>query len=57
MLDCGSSDLLTLAHVGLQAAIRDADDLLALLPGDPPARSTPQRSVEKHAAVVAAHAA
>jgi hypothetical protein len=57
MLDSRSHDLLILARAALQAAIRNEGDLLALLP-EPPATSTPRRSVEKHVAQAAetAHA-
>jgi hypothetical protein len=42
MLHSRSSDLLTLARVALQAAIRNEADLLALLDADPPARKPRQ---------------
>jgi hypothetical protein len=42
MLLSRSSDLLTLARVALQAAIRTEADLLALLPADPPAKKPRQ---------------
>jgi hypothetical protein len=42
MLDSRSSDLLTLARVALQAAIRTEADLLAVLAADPPAKKPRQ---------------
>ncbi len=50
MLKSRSSDLLTLARIALESAIRDAGDLLAELPENPPATSTPRRFIEKDAA-------
>jgi hypothetical protein len=41
MLACRSNDLLNLCRVALEAAIRDQNDLLALLPAEPSAGSTP----------------
>jgi hypothetical protein len=50
MLDSRSHDLLILARVGLESAIRSEDDLLELLPPEPSATSTLRRSVENNAA-------
>jgi hypothetical protein len=44
MLHSRSSDLLTLARVALQAAIRNEADLLALLSADPPTKNHRFRS-------------
>jgi hypothetical protein len=38
--DCRSQDTFTLAHVTLEAAVRNETDLLELLASDPPVRST-----------------
>jgi hypothetical protein len=45
-----SGDCIVLARKGLEAAIRNENDLLALLPDDLPATSTPQRATEKNGA-------
>ncbi len=50
MLACRSNDLLKLCRVALEAAIRDQNDLMALLPAEPPATSTPRRSIENNSA-------
>jgi hypothetical protein len=44
-----------MARRALEAAIRDENDLWALLPPDPPQQSKPARSIEKSAQPV--HAA
>jgi hypothetical protein len=55
-----STDFYVLARRALEAAVRNENDLLALLP-EPAATSTPQRSIEKNtpqdAVAVHAHAA
>jgi hypothetical protein len=43
MLDSKSSDLLTLARVALEAAIRTEADLLALLPAEAPPKPAPRQ--------------
>jgi hypothetical protein len=44
MLDSRSSDLLTLARVCLEAAVRSTDDLMALLPAEPPTKPAPAKA-------------
>jgi hypothetical protein len=56
MLACRSNDLLKLCRVALEAAVRDQNDLLALLPAEPPATSTPRHSLKSNSAQPA-HAA
>jgi hypothetical protein len=55
MLDSRSHDLLMLARVALEAAIRTENDLLALL-DEPPATSTPRGSAKPNGAPAAAEA-
>jgi hypothetical protein len=43
-----SGDRIVLARKALEAAIRNENDLLTLLPDDLPATSTPQRATEKN---------
>jgi hypothetical protein len=58
MRESWCNDTFKMAAIALQAAIRNQQDLLELLPPDPPAKSSPpRRSIEKTSPSHQAHAA